>query len=880
MYFYAVQIQKILMLLSRGLFFLLLFFLLPGPFLAPKLFWVLSSHRTVGRVYFTGGVLDPLDGTTKYLVIRFPLRKDTIEFQSNLYFHWPDDTPVMVRYSRFDPYDARLDVPACIWGDTLVKLLLPLGIWLVLLLTPNRFDPLIPWGSKVQLRWRKPFIRVFVLVGLFLPFCAFAQKKDTTVLKQATVTARPVYVQKADRLIVNVDAMIAQGGSNALELLGNLPGVFVDPAGNIQLNGRTGVLVLIDDKPTYLSAADLANYLRALPVPLLDKIELLSNPPAKYDAAAGAGIIIIRTKKLTEKGWNMQASAMYGQAYYGRTNESLAANYHLGKVNVYGNFSYQHQDSYRKVNIDREYFNPDGTPQSLFSETSTYSPVRVSPTAKAGLDYYWTPRTTVGVLWMGVFSTVDNHSPETSTIDDPSGRLDSFTMAENSKHDYSSNQHVNLNLNHSFRRPGATLSADADFISYQSRSNQLFLNTTYDSSGLLQSIDDEEAALPTGIHIYTAKADYTLPLGARGKLETGAKYSSVSSDNTADYNYQVGDSIVPDYDKTNHFLYREQIDAAYLSLSREGRRLSLQGGLRLESTGSQGHQLGNAERADSAFSRRYTDLFPTGFVSYRLDSAGRNSLRFSYGRRINRPNYQDLNPFVFLINRFTYTAGNPYLKPQYADNLEFAWQYRKLLTTTIFYNYTRDVQQEVIESSGSIFISETGNIGHRTDFGLSINVNAQPIKGWTSNCFVQLMDTRYDGSINDSALRTDAVNWSVKWNNQIAFARLWAVDFGGNYQSSTHNARFVIEPIWGVFAGVQRKVLNERGMIRLAAQDIFHTVRPHGYLTNIPLAAASFRNNVDTQIIALIASYNLTRGKTKRTRKADAAEEEQGRIKN
>ena len=233
-----------------------------------------------------------------------------------------------------------------------------------------------------------------------------------------------------------------------------------------------------------------------------------------------------------------------------------------------------------------------------------------------------------------------------------------------------------------------------------------------------------------------------------------------------------------------------------------------------------------------------------------------------------------------LINQYTYTAGNPYLKPQYSDNLELAWQYRKLLTTTLFYNYTRDIQQEIILASGGLFISETGNIGHRTNLGISVNGNAQPIKGWTTNAFVQVIDTRYDGSIGDSVLRTEDVNWSVNFRNQVAFARVWATDFGGNYRSSTTNGQFVESPLWMVFAGVQRKVLRERGLVRLAAQDIFHTYQPKGHLTHIPLATASFRNHVDTQIVALIFNYSLTRGKTKRARKADGAEEEQERIKN
>jgi len=716
--------------------------------------------------------------------------------------------------------------------------------------------------------------------GIVLSLTAHAQKKDTVILKQATVTARPVFVQKADRLVVNVDAMISQSGSNALELLGTLPGVVVDPDGSIRFNGRSGVLILIDDKPTYLSAADLANYLRSLPVSLVDKIELVSNPPAKYDAASGAGVIILRTKKLREKGWNMQASAMYGQAYYGRTNESVTGNYHRGRVNVYGSFAYSHQDSYRHLNIERNYFNADGTPQSVFSEASTYSPIRTGRTAKAGLDYYLTPKTTIGVLWMGVFPMTVNHSPETSTIYDPAGKPDSFTTAANSSRDHSSNQHVNLNLSHSFRKPGATLSADADYIGYSAVSDQLFLNTTYDSLARFQSTSNEQDHLPTDIHIYTLKTDYTLPLRPHVQLETGAKFSSVSSDNVANYYFLQGDSLAPDYDKTNHFQYNEQIGAAYLSIARDGRRFSLQGGLRLESTSSTGHQLGNPEHADSSFARRYTDLFPTGYLSYNLDSAGRNNLKLSYGRRVNRPSYQDLNPFVFLINRFTYMAGNPYLKPQYSDNLELAWQFSHLLTMTLFYNYTRDVQQEIIQSSGSVFISEPGNIGHRTNTGVSASLNMQPIKAWTTNCFVQVIDNRYNGFIGDSTLRTNVINWSVNWNNQLAFAHGWAADLGGNYTSANTNGQFMMSALWLVYAGVQRKLLRARGMLRLAARDIFHTYQPRGRLTNIPLATASFHNYVDTQVIALIFNYNISAGKAKKMRKADAADDEQGRIKN
>ena len=148
------------MLLRRSRFFLLLFLLLVGPFLLPRLFWFASSRTVVGWVYFTSGELDGLTGTKKRLIIRFPLGKDTIEFRSNIYLRLPDDAPVRVRFSRLDPVDARIDLPVCIWADTLVNILLPLGIWLVLLLTPNRFDPLVPWGCKVLFCRGWPPVRI------------------------------------------------------------------------------------------------------------------------------------------------------------------------------------------------------------------------------------------------------------------------------------------------------------------------------------------------------------------------------------------------------------------------------------------------------------------------------------------------------------------------------------------------------------------------------------------------------------------------------------------------------------------------------------------------------------------------------------------------
>ncbi len=216
-------------------------------------------------------------------------------------------------------------------------------------------------------------------------------------LAAVTITsAKPFTEQKIDRTVVNVDALISNSGSNALEVLEKTPGVMVDENGGITLKGKAGVLILIDDKPTYLSAADLATYLRSLPSSALDKIELMDNPPAKYDAAGNGGVINIKTKKSKAKGFNGSVSASVGQSVYARTTESANFNYYTGKVNMFLNAGYSIQKNFRELQVDRTYFNSAGQLTSDFRQTNYFTPVNRSPNIKVGFDHYISPKTTWG----------------------------------------------------------------------------------------------------------------------------------------------------------------------------------------------------------------------------------------------------------------------------------------------------------------------------------------------------------------------------------------------------------------------------------------------------------------------------------------------------
>jgi hypothetical protein len=701
------------------------------------------------------------------------------------------------------------------------------------------------------------------------------------LLQDVTVTAKKSFIeQKIDRTIVNVDAVISNTGSNALEVLERSPGVVVDENGSISLKGKSGVLILIDDKPTYLSAGDLATYLKSLPSSSLDKIELMTNPPAKYDAASGSGVINIKTKKNTLRGFNGSVSVSAGQAVYGRSNESVNLNYRNAKFNVFGNFAYGIQHSYRKLELNRSYYDPAGNLQSVFLQTSYFRPIRKSPSIKTGIDFYLSPRTTLGVVFKGSYSSANNPSPVKNSIYNNNEKLDSTIDATNFTKDKFASNGFNINFNHQYDSIGKVLLFDLDYIKYNASSDRSFLNNSFNSSGFLKYSENLGADLPSTINIYAAKVDYTHPVKPGTKFDAGIKTSYVDADNAANYFYIIGNATSVDNDKTNYFVYKENINAAYINFSGDYKRLGVQAGLRMEHTNSNGHQMGNAVKPDSSFTKNYTNLFPTGYLSYKLDSTGRNYLNLSYGRRISRPYYQDLNPFIFLLDKFSYFAGNPYLRPQFSNNFELSYHYKSFITASLLYNYATDLHLETILQSGNIFICTTGNIGRRIYMGVSMNANVKPMKFWSTSIYTELINKKYKGLVSTSSLNTNASYWYVNINNQFTFNKGWGGEISGFYNTNGTDGQFIKPPIWMLTAAIQKAVLNKKGSIKFSFRDIFHTIEPRGRISNIPSAAVTFHNYLDTQVATLGFTYNF--GKTFKTasKRNSNSSEEENRIKN
>jgi len=698
-------------------------------------------------------------------------------------------------------------------------------------------------------------------------------------LKAVTISARkPLVEQKIDRMVVNVDAFISNTGANALEALEKSPGVQVDKDGNISLKGKQSVMVLIDGRPAYLSGADLANMLKGMQASQLESIEIMTNPPAKYDAAGNAGIINIKTKKNRVKGFNGNVSAGQGQGAYFKNNESLSLNYRNGKVNLFSNYSFNRNDNYQQLDIYRRYRNEDGSTSAIFEQVAFMKRRNMSNNLKLGMDYYLTDKTTLGIVVSGFYNPESSINNNTSYLENPNKLVDSIATASSYIKGTWKNASVNLNMRHQFDSTGRELTADLDYIVYDNANNQHFINTTYEPNWIKRYDEQLMGNLPVTVNIYSAKMDYTHPLKNNAKIEAGVKSSYVQTVNKANYYSLNNGEWITDYGKTNFFDYNENINAAYINLNKQlTKKWGVQTGLRYENTNYKGYRYGNPTTGDSSFKRTYNSFFPTVYVSYGANK--NNQFGLSFGRRIDRPGYQSLNPFLFFIDKFTYEAGNPYLKPQYTNNVELTHIFKGWLTTTLNYSLTTNEFNETFDSSGYATIVRRANIGRRENGGIAMSAQIHVTKWLTSMLYANYSYTRYSGKLYGEDLKVEGGTLNANMNNQITLKKGWSAELSGWYMTRSVDGQILLKQMGALSAGISKQVLKGKGTVKANVRDIFYTQIAQGdiYFKN---TEARFRNTRDTRVANITFTYRFGKPikNTNGQRKKGGASDEQNRV--
>lgn len=716
---------------------------------------------------------------------------------------------------------------------------------------------------------------------LEVPVLLVLEPVEANHLAEVTVRKKkPLAEYKIDRTVVNVDAMMSAAGSDAMDVLEKSPGIIVDQNGTITFKGRSGVTVFIDDKPTYLSGTELESYLKSLPASTLDQIELITNPPAKYEAAGSSGIINIKTKKSKANGFNGNYTARGSAGKRWHSRNALSLNFMQGKVRIFGNAGYATQAFLSDLDIYRQFLNPDGMTRSLFDQKTIIERRFNTSNLRAGMYYYATDQTTIGFGLSGMYRRGNQRTDGNSVIYDAALVLDSAIVAKNSERDQLRNGSINLNLSHAFQE-GRKWSADLDYLVYDDRTNQNFSNYIYQPTGAISSSDESKGILPGKIDIYAFKTDYSHALPKDQSVDIGYKISYSHTDNVTDYADLIGGQYLPDFDMSNHFQYDEVIHAGYINYSRNFKRLSVQAGLRLENTVSKGDQLGNLLKPASSFRRDYTNVFPTVYLQYKLDSIGDQQIVVSYGKRINRPYYQDLNPFVSPLDKFTFYTGNPYLNPSFAHNVELSYRYKSLFNTTLSYNYTNDVIDETLEIKDGIYYSRPGNLS-RSQW-LSWNVQSEiPVKQWwNASLYAEATYLKYDSPLYTEYLRAEGTFFFFQANNRFVLGRGWQAELGGNLISALPSAQVGTRPKHTVNCGVQKKILKDKGTLRFTVNDVFYSNVNAGTINNLQQTYANYENWGDTRYAALTFTYAF--GKTFESRDGNertGAESEQSRVRN
>jgi hypothetical protein len=711
----------------------------------------------------------------------------------------------------------------------------------------------------------------------------FILKNESKELQSvAIVVKKPFIEQKSDRILVNVDASPANSGTSVMDLLEKSPGVSVDKDGNISLKGKQGVTIMIDNRPTYMSGAQLAIYLKSLPSSAIDQLEIMSNPSAKYDAAGNSGIINIKTKKNKAKGFNGSTTLTYTQGKYAKPGGSLNLNYRVNKFNIFFNGGYTYWQGFQYLDINRNYLDV-GTKQinSIFTQNTHMKFLSPELNLKLGMDYFLDSKTTLGIVFSGYRNNESDISQSYITLKNANNVTDSLVQSFGNIHGIWSNGTVNLNFRRQIDSNGRELTADADYIYYKSSSDQTFQNYTYAPDMKPLESNTLSGNLPSTIHIYSFKTDYTHPFRNDFKLEAGLKTSFVSTDNKANYYDVQGNDYIPDTSKTNYFVYHENINAAYFNLTKKYKKWNFQAGLRIENTNYDGHQYGNiytVNNNDSSFKKSYINAFPTAYITYELND--KNTFNLNFGRRIDRPDYGDLNPFLFFLDEYTYQAGNPYLQPQYSTNIELSHTYHNILTTTLNYSNTENFFAETFQQDGHATIVRRGNIGRRQNAGIAVSLNKPLTKWWTTTIYVNVNYNHFTGELYGENLDVDAITGMGNMTNMFKFKNGWSAELSGWYRTSGIEGQIYIQPMGQTSAAIAKQIMKEKASLKLGLRDIFYTQQVKGTI-DFQQTQASFHNSRDSRQLSLTFTYRFGKAVkgAQNNRHSGGADDESNRLK-
>lgn len=698
------------------------------------------------------------------------------------------------------------------------------------------------------------------------------------ILKEVSVTGNQKLIEMdGGNIVFNVSRSISAQGMNALDLLGRAPGVTVGSDNNISLNGKAGAAILIDGKQTYLSGREIAELLKSMASSDIKSIEIINSPSAKYDASGTAGIINVKTLKSLVQGFSASLTSGLSYGVYLRNNQDLSLSFRKDRLTLYGNYSHF-------VGYYSYLYGANRVQEGKFYNSFTDDvDKRNKMSSRLGADFAIDKKNTVGVLLNGNFIFGGGITDTRTEIGvAPTTNIDQVLTAIN---DYyaQQTQRYNVNLNYKYEDTiGRIINFDVDYGDFTKRAGNLqsnkytSINNTTLSDNLYRSLNGID------ISLRAVKLDYTTNLW-KGKLETGAKYSSVSSANDSRFLEVQPNAEILDPSRSNKFTYLEEIISAYFNYKKDlNKKWQLQAGLRLENSGSIGKldQISTIAGNAQAIKRNYTNFFP--YFSINVKPSTSHHFSLSYSRRIDRPAYQNLNPFIYLLDELSYWQGNPFLKPQLSHRALLQYVYKSSTILGLSYTYTDNFSVEITDTVDQTkIVMVPRNLGIQQHLALTLTQTLTPYTWWNitfNGTFFGIYNKIDYGSNRKLDLKQAAARLNLQQTFKLpynltaevmAFYNSKRLAGANQFQNATSQ----------IDLGLQRNFLANKATVRLIFSDIYKGSKAN----SIQSVDGLYINNYsyfETRQVKLNFSYRFATGNSKGPRnRISALENENGRIK-
>jgi outer membrane receptor for ferrienterochelin and colicins len=716
-----------------------------------------------------------------------------------------------------------------------------------------------------------------------------AMEADATVLEGVEIKAERTTVElKLDKRVYNIGNDMMVKGGTVSDVLDNVPSLSVDAEGNVALRGNQSVTILIDGRPSNLAGSNVAEVLRLLPADSVDKVEVITNPSARYDAEGGGGIVNIILKKGKADGFNGSLIANTGDpANHGG---SANLNFRSENFNLYSNLGYNYRNNPGNSKTDSEYLDDDNNTESYTNERRTNDRLRKGFNATVGLE--WMVDSTATWTNSVSFRRNTGNNPTKTYYDNYDANYD--YLSSRYRLNYQTSEESNVNYSTSFQKKfndkghelKIDMSASKNIEDENAKISDEYINADIANSYQRTFNDTEESR---GL----IQADYVLPLGENGRFEAGYRGSFSQQDVDFVTEDLVGSDYVNNENYTNHLIYKEKVNALYSQYGNKLGKFSYLLGLRWEDSNIDVNLLTTSDYNN----KRYNNFFPTAFASYEFSES--SSLSLSYARRINRPRGRFLNPFGGLESNINIFRGNPDINPSMTHAIDAGYmkKWRDLtLNSSAYFNMTDNSFQFVRQAGGTtadgtpITLTTPINLAKEYRFGFEFNINYNPFKWWRLNSNFNFYRNETQGDytftytdpttgveVNDyQDFNNTAYAWTTRLNSKITLP--WKIDWqlNGNYEAPQNNAQGRRVGVASANTALSKDILKDKATVALNVQDIFNS-RKMKNETYIPGQVSSYSEMQWRQRqVTLSFTYRFNMNKQDRQKEQQRQRQQEG----